>query len=159
MRFRILLLLLFATIASAQVNHGELQLKITDPTGARVRAVIHLTSAGNDYDQSLRSDASGSLTIQRIPFGSYTLEVVRPGFAPFSKLIEIRSTLPVEQEIHLQLASVHTEVKVSGTNTLVDPFSSSSAMQIGSKQLEQRLSSLPGRSVQDLVISQPGWLL
>jgi outer membrane cobalamin receptor len=158
MRFRILLLLLFATIASAQVNHGELQLKITDPTGARVRAVIHLTSAGNDYDQSLRSDASGSLTIQRIPFGSYTLEVVRPGFAPFSKLIEIRSTLPVEQEIHLQLASVHTEVKVSGTNTLVDPFSSSSAMQIGSKQLEQRLSSLPGRSVQDLVISQPGWL-
>ena len=158
MRFRIVLLLLFATIASAQVNHGELQLKISDPTGARIRALVHLTSAGNDYDKSFRSDTSGSLVIQRIPFGSYSLEVDRPGFATFSKLIEIRSTLPIEQQIHLELASVHTEVKVSGTSTLIDPFSSSSAMQIGSEQVEQRLSSLPGRSVQDLVISQPGWL-
>jgi hypothetical protein len=158
MRFRVFHLLLFATIASAQVNHGELQLKIIDPTGARIRALVHLTSAGNDYDESFRSDASGSLIIQRIPFGSYTLQVDRPGFAPISKLIEIRSTVPIEQQIHLELASVHTDVEVTGTSTLINPFSSSSAMQIGSKQVEQRLSSLPGRSVQDLVISQPGWI-
>jgi hypothetical protein len=31
-------------------------------------------------------------------------------------------------------------------------------MQIGAKQIQERLSSLPGRSVQDLVNSQPGWL-
>jgi hypothetical protein len=31
-------------------------------------------------------------------------------------------------------------------------------MQIGSKQIEERVGSLPGRSVQDLVNSQPGWL-
>ncbi len=158
MRFRIIVLLAFATFASAQVNHGELHLKITDPTGARIRVTVHLTSAGNDYDESFRSDASGNLTIQRIPFGSYTLQVERPGFAYFSELIAIRSALPIEREIHLQLASVQTEVKVTSTGTLIDPFSSSSAMQIGARQVEQRLSSLPGRSVQDLVISQPGWL-
>jgi hypothetical protein len=31
-------------------------------------------------------------------------------------------------------------------------------MQIGSAQIEDRVASLPGRSVQDLVNSQPGWL-
>src|SRR6202012_1035851 len=31
-------------------------------------------------------------------------------------------------------------------------------MRIGAKQIEERLSSLPGRSVQDLVVSQAGWL-
>jgi hypothetical protein len=31
-------------------------------------------------------------------------------------------------------------------------------MQIGAGQIEQRISSLPGRSVQDLVDTQPGWL-
>jgi hypothetical protein len=31
-------------------------------------------------------------------------------------------------------------------------------MQIGSQQIEERVGSLPGRSVQDLVNSQPGWL-
>src|ERR1039458_1694787 len=102
MKLRFLVFLAFATITSAQVNHGELRLKITDPTGARVRAIVELISAGNDYDESFRSDASGTLTIQRVPFGSYTLQVVRPGFAPFSQLIEIRSALPIEQQIHLR---------------------------------------------------------
>ena len=158
MKLRFLVFLAFATITSAQVNHGELRLKITDPTGARVRAIVELISAGNDYDESFRSDASGILTIQRVPFGSYTLQVVRPGFAPFSQLIEIRSALPIEQQIHLELASVHTEVNVTDATTLIDPASSSSAMEIGARQVEQRPSSLPGRSVQDLIISQPGWL-
>jgi hypothetical protein len=31
-------------------------------------------------------------------------------------------------------------------------------MQLGSKQIEDRVQSLPGRSVQDLVNTQPGWL-
>ena len=31
-------------------------------------------------------------------------------------------------------------------------------MEIGSKQIEDRVQSLPGRSVQDLVVTQPGWL-
>jgi hypothetical protein len=49
-------------------------------------------------------------------------------------------------------------VTVNNAATLIDPDRTGSVMQIGSKQIEQRLASLPGRSVQDLVNSQPGWL-
>jgi hypothetical protein len=41
---------------------------------------------------------------------------------------------------------------------LIDPDLPSSIMQLGSKQIEDRVQSLPGRSVQDLVNTQPGWL-
>ena len=40
-------------------------------------------------------------------------------------------------------------MNVVDSSTLIDPHSSSSIMQIGSKQIEERLISLPGRSVKN----------
>ena len=53
---------------------------------------------------------------------------------------------------------MNTSVAVNAEQTLIDPDLPSSIMQIGSKQIEDRVQSLPGRSVQDLVNTQPGWL-
>jgi hypothetical protein len=149
---------LTALPALAQVNYGELRLKITDPSDAGVEASIELTCAGNGYDKAFDSNMSGSLGIQNIPYGVYRIAVSKPGFAPVSAAVEVRSALPVDESIQLSLASIVTKVNVTGTSTLIDPANPSSVMQIGAKQIQERLSSLPGRSVQDLVNSQPGWL-
>jgi TonB-dependent receptor-like protein len=93
-----------------------------------------------------------------VPYGVFRIKVGKPGFAPFSTSVEVRSALPVAESIQLSLASVVTKVNVSGASTLIDPDSPSAVTHIGAKQIQQRLSSLPGRSVQDLVNSQPGWL-
>ena len=71
--------------------------------------------------------------------------------------VEVRSALPTERTIQLAVAPVKTSVQVSGA-PLIDPDRPSSIMQIGSQQIQDRVGSLPGRSVQDLVNSQPGWL-
>jgi hypothetical protein len=47
---------------------------------------------------------------------------------------------------------------VIGVNTLIDPDQAGSVSQIGSGFIQDRLSSVPGRDLQDLVNSQPGWL-
>ena len=47
---------------------------------------------------------------------------------------------------------------MKGSDTLIDPQSVGSVNQIGSETIEDRVTSLPGRSLQDLVNSQPGWL-
>src|SRR6185437_8899245 len=155
----IVLLLLTSALAWSQVNDGEVRFKITDPSGAAVRASVELSCTGNGYDKSFFTDASGSLTVRRMPYGIYQLQIEKTGFSPLSKTIEVDSALPIDQNIRLSLASVVTRVKVQGTDhTLIDPYSSASVMQIGSQQIQQRLSSLPGRSMQDLVITQPGWL-
>ncbi len=156
--FASLLLLLDACVAWGQANRGGLRLRVVDPSGAAVRASIELICSGNGYDRKFVSDAVGSLNLDQLHYGLYRIAVMQPGFAPVASDVEIWSAIPVERTIHLVLAPAHADVKVIAADPLIDPASASSAQQIGERQIDDRLSSLPGRSVQDLVMSQPGWL-
>jgi hypothetical protein len=151
-------LLLTALPALAQVDYGELRLKVADPSGVGVAASVGLTCAGNGYVQTFAIDASGILTVHSLPYGVYQIRVAKSGFSPFSSSVEVHSALPISESIQLNLASVVTKVDVTAASTLIDPGNPSSVMQIGAKQIEERLSSLPGRSIQDLVNSQPVWV-
>ena len=152
------LLFLTALPAFAQANYGELRLKVADPSGAGVPASVGLTCAGNGYAKTFTIDASGTLTVQSVPYGVYQILVTKPGFTSSSTSVEVRSALPVSESVQLNLASVVTRVNVTAANTMIDPDNPSSVTRIGAKQIEERLSSLPGRSIQDLVNSQPGWI-
>lgn len=142
----------------AQVNSGELRLRVLDPSGAGVKAAVRLTSSGSGYSNTFATDASGTASVQRLAYGIYLVSIDQPGFVSVAQPVEIHSAIPVDFTVRLQVAPVTTQVTVNNAATLIDPDRTGSVMQIGSKQIEQRLASLPGRSVQDLVNSQPGWL-
>lgn len=154
---QLLFLVLMAAPTWAQVNQGELRLKVVDPSGAALHATAHLVCVGNGYDRSFAADNSGRVAMEALPYGDYRLEVRQSGFAAYTSNIEIHSALPLVETVRLSVAPVVTQVNVRA-DTLIDPEHSSSAMRIGSEQIEQRTASLPGRSLQNLVISQPGWL-
>ncbi|MCU1319761.1 MAG: TonB-dependent receptor plug, partial [Edaphobacter sp.] len=154
----LIVLLLSALPALAQANYGEVRLKITGPSGAAIRAVVKLICTGNGYDKSFATDDSGTISVKQVPYGVYRVQVQQAGFASSSKTIEVHSALLVEEPIQLSIASLITNVNVTDTGTLIDPYRPASVMQIGAEQINQRTASLPGRSVQDLVNSQPGWL-
>ena len=160
-RHRVLLILglpLLAFALKAQSNVGELRLKVTDPTGSGVKSSIDLVCEANQFRQVYATDSSGVVTARRLAFGVYQIDVQQPGFAAFHELVEIRSAVPEEFRISLSLAAVNTSVTVNDTETLVDPHRTGSVNRIGSETLETRPTALPGRSVVDLVNSQPGWL-
>ena len=142
-----------------QSNTGELRLKVTDPAGLGVQGAIELVSEANQFRETFRTDEVGDLVAKRLPFGVYYLQVEHEGFAPFSCLIELRSAVPTEFHVTLTLAPVSASVAVRDAGTLVDPHRTGTINRIGSDTLEHRLTSLPGRSVIDLVNSEPGWLL
>ena len=142
----------------AQVNTGELRLKVTDSSGLGLQATVALSSEANQYFSELVTNEEGILRINTLAYGVYTLKVERQGFSPIAGTLEIRSEIPIEQILQLGIAPVSTVVEVSSASSLIDPNRPSSIMQIGSTQIEDRVASLPGRSVQDLVNSQPGWL-
>jgi hypothetical protein len=150
--------LFFASPLYSQTNTGELRLKITDPSGLSVKATVQIVSEANDYEHTLVTDDQGVLDVQRLPFGIYHLEINQPGFAEVSETVDIRSSIPTDYPIVLKISSATQSVNVTAANTLIDPDQAGSVNQIGSDFIQNRLASIPGRSIQDLVNSQPGWL-
>jgi hypothetical protein len=141
-----------------QSSSGELRLKVTDPDGLGVKTTVQIVSAANQYRNTLATSDQGYLDVQRLPYGIYQLGIKQPGFAALSQTVEIHSSLPTEYKIQLKLPAVNESVTVTASNTLIDPDQAGSVSQIGSDVIQNRLSSVPGRSLQDLVNSQPGWL-
>ncbi len=156
--FLAVLLLWAAPYASSQANEGELQLYVTDPAGLPAKVSVSIVCQANQFAATLATTAQGRLIAQRLPFGTYLVEIKQQGFAEISQSIAIRSAIPVAQTILLKLASVHESVIVDRTATLLDTEQAGSVDQIGAEQIQNRPDSLPGRSLQDLVNAQPGWL-
>jgi hypothetical protein len=155
----LLLVIAFATPeAFAQANNGELRLSVVDPSGLGIKATVQITSKANQYHNILATDNQGHAVAQRLPFGKYELAVSRPGFADLSQSVEIRSSLPAVLTIQLKLTTVNQSVVVNAADTLIDPDQAGSVSQVGSDSIQNRVGSIPGRSIQDLVNSQPGWL-
>jgi len=158
MKKLLLIWMLLSAPLFGQANQGELQLTVTDPAGLAVKTAIHLVSQANHYAANLDTNPQGRAIAQRLPFGRYQLDITEPGFAPISELVEIRSSIPLHYVIQLKLSSVQQSVTVAAPNTLIDPDQSGSVNEIGGTLIADRLGSIPGRSLQDLVNSQPGWL-
>src|SRR2546423_599662 len=150
--------LILPLASNAQSNSGELRLKVADPSGGAVKSSIELVSKANQFHRTYVTDSSGMATAKRLAFGVYEIDVQQPGFAPFHGSVEIRSAIPQEFRISLSLAVMNTAVTVTDKETLVDPHRIGSVNRVGPDTLENRPAALPGRSVIDLVNSQPGWL-
>jgi hypothetical protein len=149
---------LLASSLLGQANQGELQLSVTDPTGAAVKTTFQLVSQGNHYTNTLATDTQGHAIAQHLPFGLYLVEIRQRGFAVASQSIAIQSSIPTHAIIQLKLSSVAQSIEVSPSDTLLDTDQAGSSNEIGTDDIQNRLGSIPGRSIQDLVNSEPGWL-
>ncbi len=133
-------------------------LKSPISTDLGLKAAITLSSDAAQLHRSLVTDDGGLLSARNLPFGLYHLLVESEGFSPYSGLIEIRSTLPSEYVVKLSVAALSTAVNVTAQATLLDPERSGAANHLDEQAIADRPASLPGRSMVDLINSQPGWL-
>ena len=152
------LIFLCASPLLAQSNTGELRIRVTDPSGLGVKSAVEVVSEANQFQKTLTTDGAGDLVVKRIPFGVYRVQINHPGFAEFRDSIEVRSAVALDYTAKLSIAAANTSVLVNDADTLIDPHRTGDINRIGSDMIQERVSSLPGRSLQDLVNSQPGWL-
>jgi len=153
-----ILLILGPLLLGAQANHGSLHLAVTDSSGRGIKVWVQIASEANQYSSLLETDSQGQLEVRQLSYGAYTVEIQHDGFSPFSETVAIRTSLPTSQNIQFKLAAVSQTLTVNAAPTLIDPEQPGAVNQIGSDRIAHRLSSIPGRSLQDLVNSQPGWL-
>ncbi len=150
--------LLWALPLLSQSTTGELRLTVTDPTGLALKSTVELVSEGNEYRNTFTTDDQCTLDARRLPYGVYQVLIRAKGFAEDSESVEIRSALPLDRTTRLKLGPVSESVNVNASATLVDPFRAGSVNEMGLETIEDRLTALAGRSMQDLVNSEPGWL-
>jgi TonB-dependent Receptor Plug Domain len=141
-----------------QSNRGELRIKVTDPSGLGVKVSVQITSDANQYRRALSTDDQGSLTVRPLPYGVYQLQIAQQGFAEVSQPVDVHSSIPTEDSIQLKVVGPSESVTVNAANTLMNPEQPAAVSQIGSELLQNRAGAIPGRSIQDLVNSQPGWI-
>ncbi|HVI06943.1 MAG TPA: TonB-dependent receptor [Candidatus Binatia bacterium] len=153
-----LALALLALPLFAQSNSGELRLKVSGPDGLPLKSAVEISSDAIQFRRSLSTDDSGQLTLRNLRFGIYRLHVQRESFSSYDGIVDLRSALPTDLLITLNIAALSTAVNVTAEPPLIDPESAGSSTLIDQQQISDRLSSIPGRSLQDLVNSQPGWL-
>ncbi|HKD84630.1 MAG TPA: TonB-dependent receptor [Terriglobales bacterium] len=158
MKKLLIMLALCSASLFGQSKTGELRLHVTDSAGLGVKSSVDLVSESNQFHESLVTDEAGLLDVQRLPFGIYRLQVSREGFAASTQSLEIRSAVPKDLNIKLSVAGTQESVTVTAKGTLIDPDRVGTVNEIGTQAIQQRETALPGRSVQDLVNSQPGWL-
>ena len=155
---KFVLILLAALSAFSQSNSGEVRFHIVDPSGRGVQVAIHVVSVANQYDARLETDRAGNLDVARLPYGTYRFQISSPAFAPVAETVTVRSSIQTARSVVLRMASIHQTVVVDAAATLLDSEEPGNVDQIGSSFIERRLASVPGRSLQDLINSQPGWL-
>lgn len=147
-----------ASLLPGQVNTGELRLRVINPRGEGMKASASIECDSNDYRTKVSTDENGRLDIQTLPYGLYTIRVEQAGFVKSESTVQIHSPLPLEYNVRLRLETARELVHVEASQPLINTEQAGVVNQIGNAAITSRVTSLPGRSLQDLVNTQPGWL-
>jgi len=153
-----LLLLGIVAPLHGQSYGGELRLKVVDPQGLALKSVLDLSNDALRFHRTYASNDLGQLSIRNLAYGLYHLHVECAGFAPYDGQVEVRSELPEELSLILRVAAPGTAIDVTVERTLLDPARVNSLQHLDQQEISDRPVSQPGRSLPDLVQSQPGWV-
>ena len=96
--------ILLPSRATAQVDRGVLQLRITDATGLPLRSAGTIASEAPQFFRAFETDSVGAFVLENLPFGRYQLRMESAGFAPYSTIVEIRTPVPRTLRIELSVA-------------------------------------------------------
>ncbi len=153
------IVLFCSNVAIAQVMQGEIRVVVRDPDELAVPAVVQLTGRNPQFEATVRADSEGRARLLRVPLGVYSLTVRQSGFDEISTPVEVRSAVPREIAVTLEVAGGTTAITVTDSAPLLDITQPASVMRVGRKQLDEIAATSLGRSAVDVVTTLPGWLL
>ncbi len=115
---------LWITAANAQSlgNAGTIVVTATDPTGARLAgAKVTLHNVLSGYEQTSETGPDGTARFVNIPPNQYHLVISAAGFSPTAQDVTVRSSVPINLNAKLTLATNSTTVNVEASgNDLVE---------------------------------------
>jgi hypothetical protein len=88
---------------------------VTDPTGAVVaNATVEIRNPVSGFSRTTITDSTGKFGIPNIPFNPYNVTVTGSGFTPYAQDVDVRSVVPVNLSVTLQIKGSSETVTVEG---------------------------------------------
>lgn len=106
--------LMLALCSSLFAQTGQINLVVTDQSGAAVQARGRIENPSAKIRNEFETDAQGRYTAQPLPLGHYRLTISRIGFATRTLDIDVSSATPASRTVVLNLASQSTRIEVVG---------------------------------------------
>ncbi len=95
---------------------------VVDPTGATIaHATVEMRNPVSGFVQSAETDKAGKFSFTNVPFNPYHLTVAGAGFAPYVQDVDVRSAVPVNLSVKMQVAnSVESVTVEAGAEDLLE---------------------------------------
>ncbi len=114
-------LLVSCYLQAQSISSGTVTGTVLDPTKAVIpKAHVEISNRVTGYQQASDTDSSGTFRFNNVPFNGYELTVTSPGFAAARQEIDVRTTVPSEIAISLQLSGSTQAVVVEAQGALVE---------------------------------------
>ncbi len=135
----VLVILLCAALAFAQVETGQISGTVTDSTGAVVpNAKITVTSKSTGAVRTATSNQSGDYAITNLPPGNYNISVEAANFAKTSRDLNVAVGSKNEVSPQLQVAGGGTTVEVTAQGaTEVETTTAELSQVVNANQVSQ----------------------
>ena len=151
----LLLILMLASIVSAQTFRGTILGTVTDPNGAVVpgaKVTVKNTSTG--LERSTTTDDAGNYSVPELPIGPYQVSVERGGFVS-SRVENVTVEVASERRVDVKLNVAGTETVVTvATNVQVETTSNTLGGTITTKAAEDM--PVNGRDFTKFLVMVPG---
>ena len=86
---------------------------VVDPSGAVVvNAAVEVQNPVSGYSRNTVTDSAGKFTFPNVPFNPYHLTVTGEGFAPSVQDVDVRSSVPINLTVKMNVPSSSESVTV-----------------------------------------------
>ena len=120
-------------------------------------ADVRLSKRLTALERATTTSDHGTFQVANVPLDTYELRVEFPGFAPHVRQIDLRTSVPVEIEVVLDVAAQSTSVTVMPDEALIDTTSAGTRTQISMTQIEQLPAALGSRGLESVLVTFPGF--
>ena len=147
-----LLLLAWISPAFAQsISSGTVAGTVVDQSGAVVPGTtVELRNDITRYQQTTTTDSSGSFRFNNVPLNSYLLTATLSGFKTVSQNIAIRSTLPQDLKLTMEVGGLTEAVTVQGGAEVVENIPTAHS-DIGTTMLATLASTMAGSGLSEAI--------
>src|SRR5947209_199738 len=163
----LLTLFLFAGVALAQTDTGQITGKVVDPNGAAIpNATITVKSVATGSERTVQANGDGEYTITNLKPGLYDVTATGGSFQATTQRVEVTTGSKISSDIQLGVAAVGATVNVvAGAGVEVNTQTQELSDVVSTKQLSElptltrnpySLVQLSGNAVNDSEVSNRG---